>query len=255
MRPLQSILATFHAAGDDYDCAACETAASATIARRSLRSGYSFSNAHAFGYSISAEEGLRASITAEASRAQVEGTRAERENGSGIALTLDVRTYQAVGPRHAVFAVRGAAAGFWGDAAAEQGFSASGNGPQLAGLGFGSDAVGLLRGFREDAISGTHAAVLNLDYRVPLLRVGRGVGTLPLFVRSIHGAVFADAGHAWREAPHWRDVSTAFGAELSADTIVGFALPVTITGGVALRRDGVARDRDVVAFGRIGRAF
>jgi hypothetical protein len=255
VRSSQSVLASVHAAADDYECAGCETPVSATIGRRSLRGGYSFSNAHTFGYSISAEEGLRASITAEASRARIDGTRAGRERGTGIALTVDVRKYQALGPRHAVLAVRGAAARFWGDAAAEQEFSASGNGPQLSGLGFGSDAIGLLRGFREDAISGTRAAVVNLDYRVPLLRIDRGAGTIPLFVRSIHGAVFADAGHAWRGAPRWRDVSASFGAEQSADTIVGFALPVTMTGGVALRRDGAVRDRDVVVFGRIGRAF
>ena len=39
------------------------------------------------------------------------------------------------------------------------------------------------------------------------------------------------------------------------DTVIGFVLPITVTGGVALRRDGPARDRDLVVFGRIGHAF
>ena len=64
---------------------------------------------------------------------------------------------------------------------------------------FGSDAVGLLRGLDEDELAGTRAAVVNLDYRFPLARIDRGLGTLPAFARVVHGAVFVDAGHAWVE--------------------------------------------------------
>ena len=254
VRSSQSVIAALHVGRDDYECPACERPVLASIERRSLRSGYAFGNAHEFGYSISAEEGLRAAMTIEPSRAHMDG-QTRLEDGNGFALTLDVRKYRGLGPPHAVVAVRAAAAAFWGDAAAEQLFSASGNGPQLAGLGFGSDAIGLLRGFGEDAITGTRAAVVNVDYRIPLIRIDRGVGTIPLFVRSLHGAVFADAGHAWRGAARWGDVSSAIGVELSADTVVGFGLPLAMTAGISLRRDGVARDRDVVVFGRIGRAF
>jgi hypothetical protein len=96
---------------------------------------------------------------------------------------------------------------------------------------------------------------VNVDYRLPLMRIARGVGTIPAFIRNVHGAVFADVGEAWNGTARWRDVSASFGVELSADTVIGFVLPITLTGGVALRRDGPARDRDLVVFGRIGRAF
>ena len=60
---------------------------------------------------------------------------------------------------------------------------------------------------------------------------------------------------AWTETARWRDVAVSFGVELSADTVIGFALPITVTAGAAVRRDGSSGDRDVAVFGRIGRAF
>jgi hypothetical protein len=255
VRASQSLLASVRAANDDFDCVDCEEPARATVTRRSLRGGYAFNSAHQFGYSISAEEGIRAAVTAEVSGATTTAMPAPSASGRGIALTADLRHYRRAGSRHGVFAVRAAAAGFWGDAAAEQIFSASGHGPQSGGFGFGVDAIGLMRGFGEDAIRGTRAAVLNFDYRLPLMRLGRGAGTIPMFVRNVHGAVFADLGQAWTDTPRWRDVSTSVGVEISADVVVGFVLPMTVTAGAALRREGPAGERDVVAFGRIGHAF
>jgi Tol biopolymer transport system component len=255
VRTSHSLLASVHVADDTFECAGCEEPVDAALKRRSIRSGYVFSSAQGFGYSISPEEGVRGAVTAEVSRASAESNPAETAGGNGIALTADVRHYRRLGPRHGVLAVRAAAAGSWGDDTAEQIFSASGNGPQPGGFGFGVDAIGLLRGFGEDAIQGTRAAVVNIDYRLPLMRVARGVGTVPLFVRNFHGAVFADIGSAWTEAARWRDVSGSVGAEISADAVVGFALPLTVTAGAAVRRDGAAGDRDVVVFGRVGRAF
>jgi Tol biopolymer transport system component len=255
VRRSQSLLASVHVADDGFDCRECQAPVTASVTRRSLRAGYAFSTAQQYGYSISTEEGSRATLTAEVSRATVDADPDGPMRGNGIALTSDLRHFVPLGPRHAVLAIRAAMAGFIGDDAAEQAFSVSGNGPQSGGFGFGVDAIGLLRGFSEDALIGTRAAVVNVDYRVPLMRIARGIGTLPGFVRNLHGAVFADVGEAWTTTARWRDVSASFGAEISADTVIGFVLPFTLTGGVALRRDGPARDRDLVVFGRIGRAF
>ena len=78
-----------------------------------------------------------------------------------------------------MIAARVAGAAAWGDRRARRVFSASGNGPQVLAFDFGSDAVGLLRGLGEDEIVGPRAAVVNLDYRFPLTRIDRGLGTLP----------------------------------------------------------------------------
>jgi hypothetical protein len=50
-------------------------------------------------------------------------------------------------------------------------------------------------------------------------------------------------------------VRVSLGAELSLDSIVGYALPLTFATGAAWRDDPVSARRGVVAFGRIGRAF
>jgi hypothetical protein len=255
VRRSQSVLAAAHVADDEFECGECQSPVAAAVSRRSIRGGYALSTAQQYGYSISMEEGTRASVTAEASRANVDGDPTGPRKGDGIALTGDLRHFVPLGPRHAVLAVRLAAAGSFGSDEAGQLFSVSGNGPQAGGFGFGVDAIGLLRGFSEDALTGTRAAVVNVDYRFPLMRIARGVGTIPAFIRNVHSAVFADVGEAWDETARWREVSASFGVELSADTVIGFVLPITLTGGVALRRDGPARDRDLVVFGRIGRAF
>jgi outer membrane translocation and assembly module TamA len=94
-----------------------------------------------------------------------------------------------------------------------------------------------------------------VDYRFPLMRIERGAGTLPAFVRSVHGALFVDAGHAWNDTFRARDARVSVGVELSADTILGYALPITLTSGVAWRHDGLNNQNGATIFGRIGRAF
>jgi hypothetical protein len=74
-------------------------------------------------------------------------------------------------------------------------------------------------------------------------------------LRSIHGAVFADVGHAWDASFHARDVHRSFGAEISADTIVGYSFPLTLTAGAAWRDDPSGRHQGWAAFARTGRSF
>ena len=255
VRSIRSMLASVHVSDDHFECAVCEEPADVAVRRSSGRGGFTFSNAHEFGYSISPEEGGRWTTTVEASRARVRQPSTDEVTGSGVALTADVRHYWRLLGRHDVFAIRGAAAGFWGDEAGAQLFSASGNGPIGSGFGFGLDAIGLLRGFDDDDVVGTHAAVINVDYRLPLWRIGRGIGTLPVFLRTLHGAVFFDAGNVWADAFRWSDARTSFGGEISADTVLGFALPLTFTAGAAIRHDGTIDRSSVVAFARVGRAF
>jgi hypothetical protein len=87
------------------------------------------------------------------------------------------------------------------------------------------------------------------------MRVDRGYGTLPFFVRSLHAAAFVDAGQAWTGRVRWQDARVSAGVEVSADTVLGFALPVTLTGGAAWRRDPQGGGDGPVVFARIGRAF
>ena len=242
----QSVLGAVHSSVDEFTCTeTCGSEGEARVARRALRGGWLLNDSRAYGYSISREDGWNATVTTELTR------EALGADGNGEAATFDLRGYLPVVPRHGVVAARIAGAASWGENRVRRQFSASGNGPQTLGFDFGSDAVGLLRGLGEGAIVGTHAAVVNLDYRFPLKRIERGAGTLPAFARTLHGAVFCDAGHAWDQTFRTGDIRVSLGAELSLDTVVGYVLPVTFTTGAAW----VSHDRGLVAFGRIGRAF
>ena len=154
-------------------------------------------------------------------------------------------------PRHGVLALRGAAAGTWGDATARRIFSASGSAPQPGGLRFGRDAIGLLRGVGDDEVVGQQAAVINADYRFPVARIDRGLGTLPFLARVIHGAVFVDVGQAWTTGFQRDDTLVSLGAEASLDAVIGYSLPLTFAAGAAW----VSQERGLAVFARVGRAF
>jgi outer membrane protein assembly factor BamA len=98
--------------------------------------------------------------------------------------------------------------------------------------------MSLLRGFPATSFAGTHVALVNADYRFPLFRPQRGAGVWPLFLHTLHGALFADAGHVWTESFSARDLKFSFGAELSARVVAGFVVPLDLTVGGALGRDG-----------------
>jgi hypothetical protein len=245
-----SALVALYAAREQFACPACAPPVDLTRSRHALRGGWSVTNARAFGYSISPEEGGHASVTLELTR------RALGSVGDAGAATVDVRGYLRAFPRHGVVAGRVAAAAAWGDPAIRRAFSASGSGPPFAGFGFGSDAIGLMRGFAEGDIAGQHAIVANLDYRFPLAWIQRGAGTAPVFLRNVHGAVFADVGHAWgAEGFRAADLRRSLGAELSFGMVLGYWLPVTVTGGAAWRDDPRAGRDGWAAYGRLGWAF
>jgi outer membrane protein assembly factor BamA len=215
-----------------------------------VRLGWNFNSAKSFGYSVSPEEGTHAGVTSELTR------RAFGADGDAGALIADLRGYLRAFPRHGVLAARVAGAASWGDDPVRRVFTAGGSGPRSTGFGFDSDAIGLMRGFEEADLVGHRAAVVNLDYRFPLLQVQRGAGTLPVFLRQLHGAIFADLGTAWDTRFSRSDLRRSLGAEISTDWVIGGALPITIAGGAAWRHDPVsAQSKGWAAFGRIGRAF
>jgi hypothetical protein len=249
----QTVLAELHGSSESVACeslaASCRDLAASRVRRASIRTGISFDAARMFGYSISPEEGVHLIAT-------IEGSRTGSLGGlSSISGTVDGRAYIPTWPRHGVIAVRGAAAGSWGDVPLRREFSASGTDPQPGGFRFGTDAIGLIRGLDPDRLFGHRAAVLNVDYRVPLAHVERGVGTLPILLRNVHAAIFMDAGHAWSERFRAGDIRSSIGAELSVDTVLGYFLPVTLSTGAAWRRGPDPADRGFAAFARVGRAF
>jgi hypothetical protein len=118
------------------------------------------------------------------------------------------------------------------------------------------DVVGtnpaVLRGYPDDAFVGRRFVDANVEYRFPLGHPQRGYRLLPMFVRHLHGAVFADVGHAWSGTFAWGDLKPAAGAALGSDLVIGHALPLTFTVGLAR---GFAEMGETRAYFRAGLAF
>lgn len=91
-----------------------------------------------------------------------------------------------------------------------------------------------IRGFDYGEFAGHNVGLLNLEFRFPLIEVLQLGWPLPLGLQGVRGAVFFDAGAAWREndkfrafrshATGWRleDINASFG--LSSAINIGFAI-------------------------------
>jgi len=92
-----------------------------------------------------------------------------------------------------------------------------------------------LRGFPVGAAYGDMYYLTSLEYRAPIWRIDRGFNTLPLFVRTLHGAVFCDAGYAFDAFPTsgaeagstLGDTLVGVGAELRLSMVLGWGLGLT----------------------------
>jgi hypothetical protein len=93
--------------------------------------------------------------------------------------------------------------------------------------------VRILRGFVGDAFHGTAYALATAEYRFPLFDVETGPWTLPVFLRRLHAALFADAGDAFTFSRHDFHVHVGAGAELRAEVVLGWILPTDVRLGCA----------------------
>jgi hypothetical protein len=231
---------------DDYALAGQDI----TRNRTSARLAGAWTSAHRYGYSISAEDGLSVGVTAESTRHEL-GAAAD-----AMRVTADVRAYiPALGP-HQVLAVRGVGAAVTGDLSVARTFLMGGSARDTGLIDFGTAPTTLMRGFPSGTFGGSHAALLNLEYRIPLARPQRGLGTWPAFLETIHAAAFTDVGHAWTNVFRASDAKVSLGAELSVDAVAGYFFPVTVTAGAARGHDGRGSVPDQTTwYVRLGHAF
>jgi WD40 repeat protein len=220
-----------------------------SFSRTASRFGLAASTARLYGYSISPEDGYSVGGTAEVAR------KGFGSSADATTYTLDGRAYLPGFAAHHIVAVRAAAGASTGTPGARRNFLLGGALPAGDVLDFGREAVSLLRGFPAQSFAGTHVALLNADYRFPIARPQRGKGTWPLFLHTIHAAVFADAGEAWTDRFRTNNVKTSAGGELSLNVIAGYSFPFTATIGAAWGRDGADRSRRATMYVRVGRAF
>jgi hypothetical protein len=218
--------------------------------RVAARGAWATTTAHLYGYSVSPEGGVTIGVTAES---------VPRALGSFVdatTFTVDARAYlPGIAPHHVV-AIRTAAGLSTGDPDLRRTFHLGGAAPAGGVIDFGRSAISLLRGFGADTFAGSHVALINADYRFPIARPQRGHGTWPVFLHTIHGSVFADAGHAWTREFRSDAVKTSIGGELSARIVAGYFYPFTITSGIAWGHDGSHTVADhATIYGRVGYAF
>ena len=211
-----------------------------------LEASWSLSNVRQYPYSISPIDGLRMRLSY---------LKEDTALGSDVSLAKvvgDVRGYTRVFGQTDTLAVAVGGGTTWGGGAAAVRSFALGGFPDGGLLDVFSTRHGVLRGYEDRQFRGRRFAGANLEYRFPLGRPQRGWRTLPVFVRHVHAAVFADAGHAWSDRFRWRDVKTAAGVAIGADLYVGHALPITGTVGFA---QGLARLGESKFYVRAGLAF
>jgi hypothetical protein len=200
----------------------------------------SWSDARRYVRSISPEEGRTLTLVGGLSAKEL-GSDYELLRGRG-SLTQYLRVPFT---RHTVLALRvagGAADGSLGTAAP---FTLGGPtqlDPLTIVLGGSAPAADQLRGYPVDWLAGTGFALANTELRFPLLAPERGYSTWPVYLRRVHGAVFADlgdtfdlpgtlpfAGHPFR----WDDFRLGAGAEFRLELALGYVLVTDLRLGVA----------------------
>lgn len=246
-RTSHTALLSFLRSIDDYTT----DAGPLTRHRSAARAAWSTTTAHTYGYSVSPEGGLTVGATMEVV------PRALGSDGDATTVTADARFYlPGVAPHHVV-ALRVAGGASTGDATVGRTFLLGGSDVDLGAISFDSGALALLRGFPSNTFAGRRIAIANADYRFPIARPQRGAGTWPIFLHTISGAVFADAGDAWSDGGFRANaIKTSLGGELSTSVVAGYVFPLTVAVGAAWGHDptGIVGS-GVTAYFRVGKAF
>jgi len=205
--------------------------------------GLAYGDARRFGYSISREEGGLLSLRLRLATPDLGGDQAyasARLSGSTF-LRLPA-------PRHVVLALHASVGAATGTIAGRQPFSIGGlPGPDLAALVAGALGGGFpaqadqLRGYPQGAFSGTTLASGTVELRFPILAPSLGHSTWPVLARRLHGALFLDAGGAFRQADgaqgrrlgDLRRLRFGAGAELRLEVVLGYQLRTDLRLGLA----------------------
>lgn len=90
-----------------------------------------------------------------------------------------------------------------------------------------SDASSL-RGYEPSVYSGLYYGLLNVEYRIPLLDVDRGVGSVPALFQRLVAVVFTDWGMAWTDPIRFKDLAGSIGATLITNLEFGYGERVSL---------------------------
>lgn len=172
--------------------------------RRTVFGAVGWSNARRPSFSISPEDGVSLSVTLRHRWAELDGlalgTSLEDSWTEVIGTTNLYKSLDLPGFAHHVLALR--LAGGYAEDQRLSDFDVGGTSgsslPVIAGSSIGGARRTFpVRGFPVGALRGVRAATGALEYRVPAIRGGRGVGLLPVFFDRSSVTLFGDAGSAW----------------------------------------------------------
>lgn len=210
-----------------------------------VEAAWTFASLKQYPYSVSPVEGARFRI------AFLEESAAFGSDVDLGKLTGKLDVYTRVFGAEDALAVQAGAGTTFGAAAFQQSFAVGGF-PDRTLLDVTRTNLALLRGYPDNAFRGRSFAQASFEYRFPLVHPQRGFRTLPLFVRSLHAAVFLDLAHAWSGSFRLADVKTGAGASLGTDVYFGHGLPLTFTLDLA---HGFDEGGDTRLYFRTGLAF
>ncbi len=195
-----------------------------------LSAGWRYAWGQPTAMSISREDGrivsLVASLTAPWLGTQVLQPDGSTDGASQAQITAELREYitNPWVPNH-VLALRAGGGVTLGSTAYFGNYQLGGNAGDNA-FSVAPDGFKILRGYPFGASSGDMYWAAGAEYRFPIWRIDRGIGTLPIFFRYLSGAVFVDAGNAFNQVDSWGDLVNGSlvgsGAELTLSTVAGY---------------------------------
>lgn len=199
-----------------------------------VRLGYRYSNVRRFEHSVSLERGVQVGFALEGLS---KGLGSDYEQ---LVVSGDLRHYLTLPwlDNH-VLASRLFVRGGFGNDLADEGYLGGVTGQSV--LTTTTRDLVPLRGLVTAGLAGPVLVAGSFEYRAPIWRLERGLGTLPIAVRVVHAAAFADYGRVFQQVsvddPQlgelFRDFALGVGLELRADILVGYTVPLDLRAGWA----------------------
>lgn len=90
-----------------------------------------------------------------------------------------------------------------------------------------------LRGYPPGLVYGDQFHLFNVEYRLPLFNIEKGILSLPLYFNYVHAAAFVDCGNAFFDELKPEELRVGVGAELLLELVLGYYLPTTFRVGYA----------------------
>ncbi len=235
--------------------------------------GWRYARGQGFSYSISPEDsryiGVDAEWTVPEVGAGLAGSYTLNDEGAPepfnrVQLTVELREYvklsELIDPLplyNHVFAFRIAGGLSRGDQLRYGSFRLGGNYGE-SGYYRLPDEWKMLRGFPVATANGDNYYLGTFEYRFPIWRLDYGWNATPFFLRTLHGAVFADVGDAWDTGAGGGVPLVGVGAELRLGTILGWGLGFNARVGYAVGvvgAEGISPTSTDSVYFRIGNTF